>query len=124
MGITSKLPFTDDLNITSQWISELFANVSALHFDGIAFDFEGEMVAPSPQSTQYINLVNRTTEYFHQNLFGSSVSVCAPFEAFLSWGREYDYLSLAKASDYLYIMGYDMQTQIFDSQCIAKAVAP
>merc|ERR1712130_885294 len=55
---------------------------------------------------------------------GSTTSVCVPFTAYLEWGRQYDYFNLAKASDYLYIMDYDVQTQMFDSQCIAKAVSP
>lgn len=107
-----------------QWIEELFDTVNGLHYDGVTFDFEGQMLWTSPHSAQYVNLVNLTTQYFHRKLSGSTVSVCVPFTAYLSWGRQYDYYGLAKASDYLYVMDYDVQTQIFDSQCIAKAVSP
>merc|ERR1712154_430738 len=55
---------------------------------------------------------------------GSTISICVPFDAYLEWGRQYDYAALAEASDYLYIMDYDVQTQMYSSQCMAKAVSP
>lgn len=40
-------------------------------------------------------------------------------------GRCYDYTGLANASDFLFIMGYDVRSQIFDiNDCIASANAP
>eukprot|EP01084_Bolivina_argentea_P125829 222886_1 len=122
--IPGKFPFTDDNNVTMTWIKNVFQTVTALHYDGVTFDYEGAMLWNQPQSAQYVNLINMTTQYFHTNLPGSTVSICVPFTAYLEWGRQYDYYNLAKASDYLYIMDYDVQTQIFDSQCIAKAVSP
>ena len=46
------------------------------------------------------------------------------FSAYLEWGRQYDYYTLSISSDYLYIMDYDINTQIFDSQCMARANSP
>ena len=42
----------------------------------------------------------------------------------MAWGRQYDYYGLAQAADYLYIMDYDANTQIWDSQCMARANSP
>ena len=40
-------------------------------------------------------------------------------------GRCYDYTGLANASDFLFIMGYDVRSEIFDvDDCIASANAP
>merc|ERR1719361_1248142 len=82
------------------------------------------MLWNSHESDQYVQLVNLTTQYFHQNMPGSTISICVPFDAYLEWGRQYDYAALALAADYLYIMDYDVQTQIYSSQCAAKAVSP
>ena len=39
--------------------------------------------------------------------------------------RCYDYTGLADASDFLFVMGYDVRSQIFDiDDCIASANAP
>eukprot|EP01083_Nonionella_stella_P212370 767043_1 len=106
------------------WIKNVFQTVTALHYDGVTFDYEGAMLWNQPQSAQYVNLINLTTQYFHQHLPGSTTSVCVPFDAFLQWGRQYDYYNLALAADYLYIMDYDSQTQIWKGPCVAAAVSP
>ena len=120
----ASLPFTDNITIQMEWIQHLFDTVTELFYDGVTFDYEGSMLWTDPQSKQYTTLVNLTTQYFHKHLPGSTISVCVPFEAYLQWGREYDYYGLAQASDYLYIMGYDTNGQIWDGQCIARAVSP
>ena len=39
--------------------------------------------------------------------------------------RCYDYTGLANASDFLFVMGYDVRSEIFDiNDCIASANAP
>lgn len=38
-------------------------------------------------------------------------------------GRWYDYQSLSEAVDFLFVMAYDEQSQIFDTQCTARQVA-
>eukprot|EP01083_Nonionella_stella_P059704 156239_1 len=121
---TPGLPFTDNTTRIWEWVVTLFETVTSLHYDGVTFDFEGAMLWTSHQSVQYVNIVNMTTQFFHDMLPGSTVSVCVPFIAYLAWGRQYDYYNLALASDYLYIMDYDANTQIWDSQCIARANAP
>ena len=102
------MPFTDNITIQMNWIKQLFAAVTNSSYDGVTFDYEGEMLWTDPKSQQYTQLVNLTTQYFHQNLPGSTVSVCVPFIAYLAWGRQYDYYALSLASDYLYIMDYDV----------------
>ena len=120
----TNIPFTDDINVTMTWIENMFNYVKSIHFDGLTFDYEGAMLWNSHQSDQYVQLVNLTMQYFHSNMPGSTISVCVPFDAYLEWGRQYDYAALAQASDYLYVMDYDVQTQMYSSQCMAKAVSP
>jgi len=117
-------PFTNDINVSMAWIKSTFQNVTDQYYDGYVFDYEGAMLWNSPQSAQYVELVNLTTQYFHENLPGSTISVCVPFSAYLEWGRQYDYYHLAQAADFLYIMDYDAQTEIFDGQCMARANSP
>ena len=95
-----------------------------LNYDGVTFDYEGSMLWNQPQDKEYVSIVNLTTEYFHTNLPGSTISICVAFTAYLQWGRQYDYYALSQVSDYLYIMGYDTNGQIWDGQCIARAVSP
>ena len=102
------MPFTDNETIQMEWIEKTFNLVVSLNYDGITFDFEGAMLWTDPKDAQYVSLVNRTTQYFHTNLPGSTTSVCVPFIAYLAWGRQYDYAALAQAADYLYIMDYDV----------------
>ncbi len=118
------MPFTNDNETQMNWIKNLFNLVKYLNYDGVTFDYEGTMLWNDPKDAQYVSLVNRTTQYFHENLPGSTISVCVAFQAYLQWGRQYDYYWLAQASDYLYIMGYDTNGQIWDGQCIARAVSP
>ena len=119
-----KMPLTNNTNIQMEWIEKTFNQTISLHYDGITFDYEGSMLWTDDNSKYYTQLVNLTTQYFHKNLPGSTISVCVPFMAYLQWGRQYDYYNLAQSSDYLYIMGYDTNGQIWDGQCMARAVSP
>ena len=107
-NFAESMPFTDNVTVQMDWIKALFDQVSNLSYDGFTFDYEGEMLWNQPQSAQYVSLVNLTTQYFHDNLPGSTISVCVPFSAYLEWDRQYDYYNLALVSDYLYIMDYDV----------------
>ena len=102
------MPLTADVNTQMAWIEKAFNLVKFLNYDGITFDYEGSMLWNDPKMPYYVSLVNRTTQYFHENLPGSTTSVCVAFQAYLQWGRQYDYIGLANAADYLYIMGYDV----------------
>ena len=105
------MPLTDNTSVLMDWIQDLFTAVTSLHYDGVTFDYEGPMIWTQPQSQQYTTLVNLTTQYFRKNLPGSTVSVMVPFVAYETYGRQYDYHGLSLASDYLYIMEYDVCKQ-------------
>ena len=118
------MPFTDNIDVQMQWIEQVFNETISLHYDGLTFDYEGCMIWTDVQSQQYTQIVNLTAQYFHKHLPGSTISVCVPFMAYLMGCRQYDYVGLAQSIDYLYIMGYDTNGQIWDGQCMARAVSP
>ena len=59
-----------------------------------------------------VALVRETTRILHEQLPGSQVSVCAAWSPDGIDGRHYDYSALAEASDYLYVMAYDVRSQV------------
>lgn len=70
--------------------------------------------------------MNETNKALKQLNKGYQVSVCAAWSPGIPSGidgRAYDYIGLAKASDFLYVMQYDTRSQIYD-QCVASSNCP
>lgn len=120
--------FSPDPAVRQMWIHNVIASVKSRFLDGVTFDFEDPMDKSPGSPTahaqeQYVALVRETTMAMHQAIPGSQVSVCVPWSPASVDGRNYDFKALADASDLLYIMGYDTQSQIF-GRCIASSNAP
>eukprot|EP01084_Bolivina_argentea_P261032 440990_1 len=117
-------PLTNNKTIRMQWIQQTFEQVIYYHFDGITFDYESPMLFNEISSQQYVDLINETTIYFHSQMPGSQISVCVAWQSYLTDGRQYSYYNLSLVSDLLYIMDYAIQSQNYQSQCLAAANAP
>ena len=71
----------------------------------------------------YAQIVKETTKALRARVAPTTQSsVCAAWSPDCIDGRCYDYGALAEASDFLYVMGYDTRSQIFDA-CTAYANA-
>eukprot|EP01084_Bolivina_argentea_P087946 158772_1 len=121
---SSTIPLTFNATERQIWINQTFEQITYYYYDGLVFDYENPMLSNDIKSQQYNIIVNETTQYFHNNLPGTQITVCLPYESFIYDGREYDALNLSLSADLLYIMDYDTQDQIYSSQCIAAANAP
>jgi len=122
-SFTADLLTTNNNTVRELWIDSTVAMVRAQRLDGITFDFESPIAWNDPAREHYVQLVNETTQALHKEVPGSQVSVCVAWSPDDIDGRAYDNAGLAAASDLLYVMMYDTQSQIFD-RCIASANSP
>jgi Di-N-acetylchitobiase len=111
----------DDFNITS-WVHTSLYMVQARHADGIVFDYESPLTTRDDEARRtYVSLISTTRAVFSQ--YNLQVTTCVAWSPDGIDGRNYPYADLADASDFLYVMDYDTQSQIF-GPCIASANAP
>jgi di-N-acetylchitobiase len=105
------------------WIDALVAYIAANHLDGVTFDYESPLAEGAPEVAWYAQIVKETTKALRARVAPTTQSsVCAAWSPDCIDGRCYDYGALAEASDFLYVMGYDTRSQIFDA-CTAYANA-
>mmetsp|Transcript_26894 Transcript_26894/g.50268 ORF Transcript_26894/g.50268 Transcript_26894/m.50268 type:complete len:334 (-) Transcript_26894:229-1230(-) len=98
----------DDMNnatARSEWIQDQIQTAVADGYDGVNIDYEGQ--APK-QNDGYTALVVETAAAFHEQLPGSEVSIDAPVYPEYE-GRNYDYITIAEACDYMFVMAYDAE---------------
>eukprot|EP00930_Biecheleria_cincta_P041391 TRINITY_DN28370_c0_g1_i1.p1 TRINITY_DN28370_c0_g1~~TRINITY_DN28370_c0_g1_i1.p1 ORF type:complete len:411 (+),score=49.98 TRINITY_DN28370_c0_g1_i1:62-1294(+) len=112
----------------SVWINNLLSIMKNGFYDGITFDYESPLDKSQGSSTydlqrNYVSLVSETTDAVHSAIPGSQISVCVAWSPDDIDGRNYDFAALARASDMLYMMVYDTQSQIY-GKCIASANSP
>jgi len=92
--------------------------------DGINIDFEQPLTAGSPEVDAYTALVRETTESVHAAINGSQVSVDLAVYTEHDW-RNYDTAGVAEASDFIFMMCYDLNAMDCGSQlCLAGANSP
>nr|KAF6377668.1 chitobiase [Myotis myotis] len=91
--------------------------------DGINIDIEQEVTCPSPEYDALTALVKETTDSFHREIEGSQVTFDVAWSPKCIDRRCYNYTGIADACDFLFVMSYDEQSQVW-SECIAAANAP
>jgi len=97
--------------------------------DGVTFDYESPDGIGYDGNMQvaykyYAELVKETNRVLKQADPGYQISVCVPATVGGPRGvdgRRYDFVSLAKASDFLYVMQYDTRSQVYTGDCVASA---
>ncbi|KAL4225696.1 hypothetical protein ACF0H5_016385 [Mactra antiquata] len=103
------------------WIQEQLDFVEEHYLDGINFDYESAMLKNQTDLVNgYTDLVRETKMAFSAKFPQSLVSVDVAWSPAGIDLRYYDYTGLAQASDYLFVMAYDEQSQIL-GKCIAGA---
>uniref|UniRef100_A0A7S3VKA2 GH18 domain-containing protein n=2 Tax=Dunaliella tertiolecta TaxID=3047 RepID=A0A7S3VKA2_DUNTE len=106
-----------------EWVLQKVNYIIAHALDGINFDLEEAAVPGSDVAKAYTQLVGLTAEVLHDLMPYSQVSVDVPWTPFDSDGRNYEWTELSRHADLLFVMGYDMQAQIW-GRCIASANDP
>ena len=110
---------TPDYNIT-EWVQNSLIMVQQRHADGIVFDYE--MPVTREEAHVYVSIIRATRRAFQpENL---QVITCVAWSPDGIDGRNYPAVALARASDFLFVMDYDTQSQIITGPCIAAANAP
>ncbi|GMH99808.1 hypothetical protein TrST_g9136 [Triparma strigata] len=117
-------PLTDNQTAIDEFIHSTIKSMQQNFYDGITFDWESPVDSPEdPLNTYYLDVVSQTTAALKAVNPDYQVSLCAAWSPFGIDGRWYDYVGLAAAVDFLYVMCYDVRSQIFD-QCVASANSP
>ena len=93
--------------------------------DGINIDIEQPINEGSPLINGLTKFTKRVVDSFHSSIPGSQVTFDVAWSARNAKGkgvdgRNYDYKSLGEICDFLFIMAYDEQSQIFDEDCLAR----
>ncbi|XP_018589751.2 di-N-acetylchitobiase isoform X1 [Scleropages formosus] len=105
------------------WITEKVNLAKAQFMDGINIDIEQEVGKNSPEYYALTALVEESTETFHREIPGSQVSFDVAWSPDCIDKRCYDYTAIAKSCDFIFVMSYDEESQIW-GDCIAMANAP
>ncbi|CAJ0958954.1 unnamed protein product [Ranitomeya imitator] len=107
----------------SAWIAEKVNLAKAQYMDGINLDIEQPVLPHTPEYSTLTALVKETTEAFHTEIPGSQVTFDVPWSPACIDLRCYNYTAIADLCDFLFVMSYDEQSQIW-TECIAGANAP
>ncbi|XP_033007580.1 di-N-acetylchitobiase-like [Lacerta agilis] len=112
-----------DPAVRAAWIKEKVDLAKRQHLDGINIDIEQEVAKSSPEYYALTDLVKETTEAFHREIPGSQVTFDVAWSPDCIDKRCYNYTGIAESCDFVFVMSYDEQSQVW-SQCIARANAP
>ncbi|TRY63142.1 hypothetical protein TCAL_00347 [Tigriopus californicus] len=119
---------TDKLNdeeYIRQWVQYQLTTVQSLNMDGINVDFEDELATDSPESHGLVFLMTELNRVFHEARPDYEVSIDVAWSADCIDKRCYDYKALADQADLVFVMAYDIQSQIWGNpRCQAKANSP
>ncbi|GFO06697.1 Di-n-acetylchitobiase [Plakobranchus ocellatus] len=112
-----------DADLRKQWIEEQLSTVKENFLDGLNFDYE-DAISKDDASTRdaYSALVRETRERFLQEFPDSLIAVDVGWRPNVD-ERYYDYAALAQNSDFLVVMAYDEQSQIY-GECLAGPNCP
>jgi di-N-acetylchitobiase len=108
----------------AQWVNQMIQTVQNTYTDGINFDIEDVIEAGSPLIPLLTTLTQETYAAFKTAIPGSQVSFDVAWSPNCIDVRCYDYYGLAQATDFLVMMDYDEQSQIFSGPCIAQSNSP
>ncbi|XP_066453956.1 di-N-acetylchitobiase [Eleutherodactylus coqui] len=107
----------------SAWIEQQVTLAKAQYMDGINLDIEQTVLPGSEEYYALTALVKETTEAFHRAIPGSQVTFDVAWSPAWIDLRCYNYTGIADLCDFLFVMSYDEQSQIW-TECIAGANAP
>uniref|UniRef100_A0A8D2JGZ7 Di-N-acetylchitobiase n=1 Tax=Varanus komodoensis TaxID=61221 RepID=A0A8D2JGZ7_VARKO len=112
-----------DPAVRAAWINQKVELAKTQYMDGINIDIEQEVNKFSAEYYALTALVKETTEAFHKEIPGSQVTFDVAWSPECIDGRCYNYTGIADSCDFVFVMSYDEQSQVW-SECIARANAP
>ncbi|KAF6108121.1 chitobiase [Phyllostomus discolor] len=112
-----------DPNFRASWIAQQVNLAKTQYMDGINIDIEQEVNYSTPEYDALTALVQETADAFHHEIEGSQVTFDVAWSPKCIDRRCYNYTGIADACDFLFVMSYDEQSQVW-SECMAAANAP
>ncbi|XP_045691538.1 di-N-acetylchitobiase [Phyllostomus hastatus] len=112
-----------DPNFRTSWIAQQVNLAKTQYMDGINIDIEQEVNYSTPEYDALTALVQETADAFHHEIEGSQVTFDVAWSPKCIDRRCYNYTGIADACDFLFVMSYDEQSQVW-SECTAAANAP
>ena len=116
-------PLTANKTLRSIWVNTTIESLLKYNLDGVNFDLEIPIARHDPRVDWYTLLVQETTDAVHHFIPGGQVSVDVGWNPNNVDERNYDIEGLSNACDFLYIMSYDVMSQIV-GRCIADSNSP
>ncbi|GFR64363.1 Di-N-acetylchitobiase [Elysia marginata] len=112
-----------DPDLRKTWIEQQLTTVRDNYLDGLNFDYEGAIMEnETTLRDAYTALVKETRERFLEVFPYSLIAVDVGWRPNVD-ERFYDYPALANYSDFLVLMAYDEQSQIY-GECLAGPNCP
>ncbi|XP_072366442.1 di-N-acetylchitobiase-like isoform X2 [Scyliorhinus torazame] len=105
------------------WINRNLGFVKTLHMDGIYLEMRDIIKSGTMDQESLTLLINETAKAFHSEIGGSQIIIDVPWSPHCRDDRCYDYAAIGSSCDFLVVMSFDMQSQMWD-ECFAKANAP
>ncbi|XP_002738447.1 di-N-acetylchitobiase-like [Saccoglossus kowalevskii] len=112
-----------DIKARENWLLDKLRKAADWHMDGINLDIEQPINDSSIQQKLLTDLVEQTTKAFHVQNPHSQVTYDVAWSPDCIDGRCYNYKAIADAVDFVFVMSYDEQSQIF-GPCIGMANSP
>ncbi|XP_005100833.1 di-N-acetylchitobiase [Aplysia californica] len=104
-------------SLRKEWVKELLTKISENFLDGVNFDYENEVLKNETMIRDaYTSTVRETNDALKAVNPNYQVSVDVAWKPNVD-SRFFDYPGLANASDFLFVMAYDEQSQIF-GECV------
>ena len=128
--VTGNAPYPRDqlhnASFLAAFVAQQVAAVQAFFLDGINFDFEDPINATDGDAAALTAVIAATAAALRAEASPLvSVSVDVAWSPNCIDLRCYDYAGIAAAADLLFVMGYDMRSQVFwPAPCDASANAP
>lgn len=104
----------EDADKRQKWVAEKVDQVKSNHLNGIFFDYEGQLAGK--ERSDYTKLAKETSKALAA--VNATIFICVGGRPSYEF-RNYDYVGLADASEFLFIMGYDMHFWD-DYTCVLK----
>jgi di-N-acetylchitobiase len=103
------------------WMNTNYQRVADTNADGINLDIEDPI--DTSQTPYLTELVQNFTAFIREKLPYSQVTYDVAWSPNCIDGRCYDYLAISKIVDFVFVMDYDMRSQIW-GPCVASANSP
>ena len=115
----------DEERARQSWVDNICTAVTGLGLDGINIDIEFPITANDTAGQRHLtDLVGRARQALNKLGGAKQLSFDAAWSPAGIDGRHYDLHAIAQHVDFLFVMAYDVQSQMWTAKCTAQANSP